>query len=285
MSRRAVPSIAELRDIAQSSKSDQRFIYRVFRIISIRITWVLLHTPVTANQVTVISLLVGVAGLVFLALSDPLTALVGCGLLIVYHILDRVDGEVARFRKKHSLYGIYLDNLGHYVTGAGLLIALAYRLAPAVSDPGQIWLAGSVSALAAMLVRVEKHAPYHLFSQYIIDHPELLGTIPVTSGTLTRNATEADRSGEGATSPLGIIREVLLTLTWFPITVLLVAIGLAVEAVTGSVNPTIWIFLVVAGLQLVVWVGIEVANLTQNLGAESRRLAKRVGLTGYRNRD
>ena len=285
MNRRAVPSIADLRGIAQTSKSDQRFAYRVFRIISIRISWVLLHTPVTANQVTVVSLVVGVAGLVLVGLADPIIALVGCGLLIVYHVLDRVDGEVARFRQKHSLYGIYLDNMGHYVTGAGLLIALAYRLAPAATDPSLIWLVGSVAALAAMLVRVEKHAPYHLFSQYVIDHPELLGTVPVTSGSLTRHATEEDRSGEGAMSPVAIARELLLTLTWFPVTVLLVALGLGIEAVSGSSSPSVWIFLVVAGLQVVVWAAIEVANLTQNLGEESRRLARRVGLKGYTNRD
>lgn len=274
-----VPSIPELRKTVQSSKTDRRLIYRVFRMVSIRITWLLLHTPISANQVTVLSLLVAIAGLVLLALPAPGVALLGCVLLFLYHVLDRVDGEVARFRRKFSLYGIYLDNLGHYLTGAGVFIAVAFRIGAVSTDPGPVWIVGSIAALVTMLVRIEKHASFQLFSQYVLDNPELLDTVESSPGALTRSAAESERAGSGARGAVALIRETLLTLSWFPITVLIVAAGLLLEVPMGSVDPSLIVLLALAGLNVLVWAGIELANLTQNLGSETRRLAHRIGLT------
>ena len=59
-----VPSLAELRPIAQGAKTsgDRRWTYRAFRRVSIYVTWLLLHTGVTPNQVTVASLITAAAG-------------------------------------------------------------------------------------------------------------------------------------------------------------------------------------------------------------------------------
>ncbi len=218
-----VPSVADLRPIAQGSKtqSDRRWTYRSFRHISIYVTWVLLHTTVTPNQVTVASLTVAAGGLVLVGAPAAGAAIGGCALLLIYHILDRVDGEVARYRETYSLYGIYLDNAGHYLTGAGLLIAASFRLAPFSAEPSTIWLIGSIGAIAAVLTRVEKHAAFQLFSQYLLENPGLLETVRHETGFLTREATRADRSemgGEGRQrrKVVSLVRDITLTATTFP---------------------------------------------------------------------
>lgn len=274
MSGRApVPPVAELRPIAQSAKTDQRLTYRAFRAVSIRLTWALLHTDVTANQVTVVSLLVAGVGLVLAGVDAPWVALAGLALLLAYHLLDRVDGEVARCRQHFSMVGVYLDNAGHYVTAAGVLVAGAFRLAAGSSEPRWVLLLGAVGGLAAVMARVEKHAAFHLFSQYVLEQPVLLATLGRGEGRLTREAAKSDRSGVGSRlDPVTIVRNVLLTATAFPQTVALLALVVVVDEAAGH-GPALALFAGVVGVNVLAWAGVEVANITQNLAAELRRLA------------
>jgi len=274
-----VPSVAELRPIVQGSKvrADQRWTYRLFRSVSIYITWLLIHTKVTANQVTVASLVVAAIGLVLVAFSSPWIALIGYLMLLTYHLLDRVDGEIARFRETFSLRGIYLDNAGHYLTGAGVFIATAYRYAPGAADPQIVWLVGTIGAIAVVMARVEKHAAFQLFSQYVLERPQLLDGMSPEEGAMTRASTRADRAAgpsEHRRSPLGAVRDLALTLTSFPIVVVAFIVGLIVAAVWDTPDAAIVILAVAAALQVMTYLALEVVNLTQNLDAESLRLAE-----------
>lgn len=275
-----VPSVSELRPIAQGSKTDadRRWSYRAFRIVSIYVTWALLHTRVTPNQVTVLSLVVAAAGLVLVALGGAIVAIIGCILLLVYHLLDRVDGELARYLERYSLLGVYLDNAGHYLTGAGLLIAASFRLSELATDPDIVWVVGSVGAIAAIMSRIEKHAAFHLFSQYVMKSPALVDTVARGSGPLTKQALEDNRSHAGSRPTfVSLVGDVILTLTWFPIAVLMLLAGFVADAagVDGAGRSALYL---VAGLQIVGYLGVEFANLTGNLGSETSRLQSEAGL-------
>jgi phosphatidylglycerophosphate synthase len=271
--RAPVLSVTELRPIAQSVKTDQRLTYRAFRAVSIRLTWALLHTDVTPNQVTVVSLLVAGAGLVLAGADAPGVALAGSALLLLYHLLDRVDGEVARARQHFSLVGVYLDNAGHYVTGAGVLVAAGFRLAAGSSQPRWVLLLGVVGGLAAAMARVEKHAAFHLHSQYVLEQPTLLETLGDGTGRLTREAAKTGRTGVGGRrDAVTLVRDVLLTVTAFPQTVALLAVVVVLDEVAGH-TAALGLFAGVVGVHVLAWAGVEVANLSQNLAAELRRLS------------
>lgn len=273
-----VPKVAQLRPIAQGSKTqaDRRWAYRMFRAVSIYVTWALLHFRVTPNQVTVASLVVAAVGLVMVALPGAL-AIVGCALLLVYHLLDRVDGELARYQQRYSLLGVYLDNAGHYLTNGGLLIAASFQLSGLSTDPRAVLLVGMVGAVASIMARVEKHAAFHLFSQYVLDKPELIETLGTGKGGLTKEALDDSRAKKTST-PSAVIGNLLLTLSWFPISVMMLMIGFIAE--TAGVEGTGLVSLyVVVGLQVLTYAGVEVANLTGNLGSESKRLMRRAGAT------
>lgn len=257
--------------------ADRRWTYLVFRRVSVHVTRALLHTRVTPNQVTVASLVVAAFGLALMGVRDPIVAVGGCALLLFYHLLDRVDGELARYHRRYSLLGVYLDNAGHYLTGSGILVATAFRLAPAAPDSQVIWLAGSIGAVAAIMSRVEKHAPYHLFSQYVMANPELVQTVRHEAGPLTQQAVRADRSQDGPSGVVSMARDGLLTLSWFPVTVLILMMAFAFEAIYGKTTVTDGVFYAVAGIQLVTYLGVELANLSGNLGSESRRLSRDAG--------
>ncbi len=282
-----VPGVAELRPIAQGAKTevDRRWTYRAFRAISIYVTWALLHTRVSPNQVTVLSLLVAAAGLVLVALPGAAMAITGCILLLVYHLLDRVDGELARYKERYSLLGVYLDNAGHYLTGGGLLIAAAFRLSEPATDPRVVWLVGAIGAIAAIMSRIEKHAAFHLFAQYVMKSPDLVDTVTQGSGPLTKEAIDAGRAEGGAGGPdfLSMLGNTILLLTWFPVAVTILLAGFVADS-SGLEGVGLMALYLVAALQVVGYLGVELANLTGNLGSESRRLAGDAGLGGEEDR-
>ena len=89
--------------------------YYFIRPVSLYFTYLALRAGLTANQVTVLQILFGVAGAVCLAFPANAVALAGCALLQFGFVLDNVDGEVARFRKQVSVTGKFLDTVGHEI--------------------------------------------------------------------------------------------------------------------------------------------------------------------------
>ena len=83
------------------------------RRVSILFTWVLVQTPVSANQMTIWQLIASIIGIVFLSFADIQMALLGVAFLHLGYILDNVDGEIARYKKTQSINGMFLDFVNH----------------------------------------------------------------------------------------------------------------------------------------------------------------------------
>ena len=153
------PTIRRIREVGQPDSvlgrvNAEHWAGRLYmRRLSPYLTWLLLHTPITANGVT--WLMIGLGLLAAGALSLPgLLPAVGALLLIQAQLLfDCSDGEVARWRASQSPAGVYLDRLGHYVTEAALAIALGIR-----ADGGWSSIDGwtSLGLLGAVLVLLVK---------------------------------------------------------------------------------------------------------------------------------
>jgi phosphatidylglycerophosphate synthase len=79
--------------------------------LSVHVTrWVLLHAPrLRPNQITVLSLIVGVAACAAYAATSPFVVALGLLAFHLHVLLDYVDGEVARCRGETSVAGAYLD--------------------------------------------------------------------------------------------------------------------------------------------------------------------------------
>ena len=83
--------------------------------ISAPITYLLVRTPITANQVTVIQEILGTIGAIMLAVPSIKIMLLGIFLIQFGFILDCVDGEVARYKGQSSVRGVFLDLIGHQI--------------------------------------------------------------------------------------------------------------------------------------------------------------------------
>ena len=98
----------------------------IVRRISIYLTWLLLHTPLSANQVTVLQIIVGVIGSLLLIPPHYGWNLLGIFLLQFGYVLDCCDGEVARYRNQSSVGGVFLDLIGHEIVIPFMYVGLAF---------------------------------------------------------------------------------------------------------------------------------------------------------------
>ena len=121
-----VESIKELRKICHDEKNRDLWYSKYFgKRLSIYITKILLYTPITANHVTLIMLLLGIVGPIFL-----FNGFFIIGLLLIHlsMFLDFVDGDIARYRKQRKMLGIYIDGVYHVVTNQLMLFGFAYGI-------------------------------------------------------------------------------------------------------------------------------------------------------------
>ena len=115
-----------------------------FRPIGIRIARALLPTGISADQVTLWSLVIGlVAGHLF-AYSDRWTNLIGFALFIVSDIFDSADGQLARLRGTSTRFGRALDGISDNLRFVNLYFHLMYRLVHA-----GFWWPGACLLVAA----------------------------------------------------------------------------------------------------------------------------------------
>src|SRR5690348_10930181 len=99
-----------------------------FRPIGIRIARALQPTGVSADQVTLWSLLIGlIAGHLF-AYQDRWTNVIGFVLFIVSDIFDSADGQLARLRGTSTRLGRALDGMSDNLRFVNLYFHLIYRL-------------------------------------------------------------------------------------------------------------------------------------------------------------
>lgn len=125
----------------------------VLRAVSLRLTALLVRTPVTANQLTAAMIVVGLLAALPAALAGPGTALACAVGVLAYFLLDLCDGEVARWRRQTSVTGVYLDRLGHYVVEAALLSAVGWRAGEQAL--GGWTTLGVATGLLAVVVKAE----------------------------------------------------------------------------------------------------------------------------------
>jgi phosphatidylglycerophosphate synthase len=177
-----VPPVRELEAICGGegrdphAARDLRIAYAgLVRKVSIRITWILLHTRMSANAVTIGGILIGVAGALLLAWSEFWPLVAGLVLLQLSFVIDYSDGEVARYRALErgtptDAGGAYLDWIGHYYLPAIAIGALAFG---AYTESGRGWL--MLAALIAILsvVRVAYSARDHVLLGLFRDRSEL----------------------------------------------------------------------------------------------------------------
>lgn len=283
MPRKTIPPISELRKICQSCKfaRDRRWWRILWRKTSIYITWILLHTGVTADQVSAAAVLLAIVGTILLAFAPPVIALCGGLVYLIYHLLDKVDGEIARYHEKFSIVGVYLDELGHNLSDAGIFVGLGLHLYRQQVQGG-IYIVGAamIGALCMLMIRTHKSIGFLLFAQNILSQPELLpdeekGRRP---SIFARQAThQARQQGDrapvkGSKKVLSWTRDLVLAISQGMVMFLLVIAGLIVEIFSYNTVFLEVLLKVEVLLQVTVLLALVAINLAGNVRNECVRI-------------
>jgi phosphatidylglycerophosphate synthase len=155
------PSLAELRSAGQPQSvidrlNDEHWAGRLYmRKLSPRATWVFARLGWSPNAVTVAFILCGIAAGVVVAFGGLVTAIAAAVLIQAYLLFDCSDGELARWSKRTSATGVYLDGVGHYLGETALLTGLGLRAQGHLTTSGSYVTAGLAAALLAALVKAE----------------------------------------------------------------------------------------------------------------------------------
>ncbi len=155
------PSLAELRAEGQPQAvldrlNDEHWLGRLYmRKLSPYATWIFARLGWSPNGVTVAFMVCGVAAGVVISFGGLATAIAGAVLIQLYLMFDCSDGELARWSKRFSTTGVYLDGVGHYLGESALLVGLGLRAQGAMTVAGGYVTAGLAAALLAMLVKAE----------------------------------------------------------------------------------------------------------------------------------
>ena len=106
-------------------------LYFIHPIVN-RLTPMFRDMRISANAVSVTGMMLGVlAGLAYSHYQDLRFACIGLALMIAWHVMDGVDGQLARMTRSQSETGKVLDGICDYVTFitvyAGFAVGLAHK--------------------------------------------------------------------------------------------------------------------------------------------------------------
>lgn len=211
ISRSNLPTLAELAAIcggegtrgADEPRDLRRLYARLVRRLSIRITRLLLPTGISANQTTVLGILIGLAGATLLAFDEYWAQIAAIVLLQLSFVLDFCDGEIARFEREvegvsSGAGGAYLDWVGHYYIPALMTGAVTWAV---FSETGDWWWPALGLVVILSLVRVPYSARDHIMWGVYRDRPELRDSEPMVRAALARMGGDPDALNLGAQGP------------------------------------------------------------------------------------
>lgn len=130
-------------------KDNDGYLARFDRTLSIALTRLMLPFPISPNQVTAASLLLGLLGAWWLAAPSRACQFAGALLLWFCALLDGCDGEIARLKHHVTPWGgdfdLWADHVAHLATFVALPVGVA-RL-----NPGTDWTLPGVLLVTGFL--------------------------------------------------------------------------------------------------------------------------------------
>ena len=166
-------SLPKLRLKLANRANDGFFSVYVLRRFSKVLTWFAVKIHATPNQVTIASFAIGLYAAFLFSQGDFWSLIMGAVLLQVSIIVDCVDGELARYTRKFSELGAWLDAITDRVKEYAVFLGLAYGAY--VQNGQNLWL------LAALLMTLQtfRHLSDYNFSQVVKARDEEIAAVPV----------------------------------------------------------------------------------------------------------
>lgn len=156
---------------------------------------------VTPNQVTFVSLILGVMAAVFYLKETPASQVVGGIFLYGKIFLDNVDGNLARSRGEVSRSGRFFDSLTDFFVAVLVYGAITCRLVRETGDSFFFWALGLLAMLSCLV-----HCSYFVF--YLVQYTTAVGTYKQNrvNEEVTEEDLAAHAQGDVSSLVLGLQR-------------------------------------------------------------------------------
>ncbi len=249
-------SISELRSRCQNMGHNLALSEAINRKFSIYITAILIHTSLTANQVSFIAMCFGLLGSVFLVLSSPILALVGGFFFLLGEVLDCCDGEIARYRKQSSLTGLYIDRMTGLIVGAFQYVFVGYMVYQMTGDVSAFAFAFAASISRPIATLTSHHMQVSAFEPllYAYRSKDDIGSLLEKVRREQKHSFVPDLDGIGVGK-----QSWLMSLAWFFYNgsgrhILLMAV-IVIDMLQGAFGGADVIYETASGIYLI-WYGV-----------------------------
>lgn len=207
---------------------------RFGRPVALRLTRVAEALGITADQATAAAATAMLAAVAAFAYGTPSAWLVGSLLLVVWYLLDHVDGQLARLNGTASLDGTTVDYLMHHSWNLLVPSAVGFGLARRFDEP--LWCAAGLAwSWGALMITLRHDARYKAFFQRL---KLLRGEVRTVGGGGGRpEAASWPRRGVGLWSKwfaLKAYEQHVVTAALLILSVVRVSIGPIGDAVTAA---------------------------------------------------
>lgn len=123
-----VRKIKPIRELRKICGKEYPLLHRPIAFVAVYITKLLLYTRITANQVTLLNIFVGIIAGGFFIYGHNWSMLVGALLWCLHLLLDFVDGQVARYRGTAGLTGAYFDRMADQIVEFYVFLTISFGL-------------------------------------------------------------------------------------------------------------------------------------------------------------
>lgn len=120
--------------------------FPIIRHFSRPLTPWLARTPVTANQLTAFSALLGILAAVAVSQGTFRWNIAGAILLFACYVLDNCDGEIARLKNQCSHFGMRFDSFADWLTHTAFFIGLGFGVDAVENENMWIWVGFAAAA-------------------------------------------------------------------------------------------------------------------------------------------
>ena len=232
------------------------------------LTWAAVKIGATPNQVTIASFAIGLYAAFLFTQGDTWSLIGGAILLQVSIIVDCVDGEIARYTRKFSELGAWLDAITDRVKEYAVFLGLAYGAF--VHNGQNLW----VLAAVLMAIQTFRHLSDYNFAQVVKARAAEEVPVPVDFMAewdgITAQLEELDSDDEHAFTKKRI-RYWLGKIVVFPIGERWLAISF-----TAAVGGALFTFTVLPILALISMLWVYKVRITKTLAMAKTRIQSRI---------
>jgi len=168
--------ISELRKICQKEHYDDLH-QALMRRFSIYFTKLSIKLNITANQLSIFNVLLGLTASLIFLLPKGIHWFIVPAALVLITILDHSDGELARFRNESSLTGLFVDRLLPVTIFPFIIICIAIRLSWDI-DSNVPLIYGALGAWTTCFMRYLRASVAHSFSDAIRNPHKAITSLP-----------------------------------------------------------------------------------------------------------